>query len=134
MSYGSGPAYKSSAEAADILVANKEGYTLIRDRNVALSETSGYLVGGAARGDELVFLPGTDEAVMRAAIARWIDRQPRFDNNRPQYIGIWTDSATGKIHLDVSDWIEPLFEAEAIGVLRRQIAIWDCRNGKEIRL
>lgn len=126
--------YNSSREAARILLENRDGFTLIRDVNVSLDKDTGYLVGAATRNDSLVLPGDADDHQAAGLIARWVDAQPRPLGGAAQYIGIWTDSDTGKMHLDVSDWWELRVEAEAVGIVRKQIAIWDCKNSKEIRL
>lgn len=125
--------YRESQDAANLLLANRSGFTLIRGSNEPLNVNRGYLVGGATRHENLLFDPrSTLESIMADRIARWIDALPR--TGTVQYLGIWTDTVTGYIHLDVSSWHESRVEAEAVGIARKQIAIWDCKNGSEVRL
>lgn len=50
------------------------------------------------------------------------------------YVGHWTDSETGKIHFDAVNWFQDEYTAAAIGRVRKEIAIWDVRNERELRL
>ena len=50
------------------------------------------------------------------------------------YLGIWSDSQTGKVYFDISIWIETLELAKQIGTNRNEIAIWDLKNNNEIIL
>lgn len=45
--------------------------------------------------------------------------------NDNAHIGSWTDDATGKTHLDVSENIKNISEAYRAGKQRNQISIWD---------
>lgn len=49
------------------------------------------------------------------------------------HIGGWTDKETGKTYLDVSRNIKDQDRAISAGKAHNQIAIWDVKNGKEIR-
>lgn len=49
------------------------------------------------------------------------------------HIGGWTDSDTGKTHLDVSYNIKNRNTAIRTGQAHNQIAIWDVHKGREIR-
>jgi hypothetical protein len=49
------------------------------------------------------------------------------------HIGGWTDSETGKTHLDVAENIHGEEHAVPAGRARNQIAIWDVKNQREIR-
>jgi hypothetical protein len=48
------------------------------------------------------------------------------------HFGGWTDKATGKTHLDVSNNIKNRDRAVSAGTKRNQIAIWDVRKNREI--
>lgn len=48
------------------------------------------------------------------------------------HIGGWTDKATGKTYLDVSQNIKNQDRAVAAGKAHNQIAIWDVKHGKEV--
>lgn len=126
------PPYQSSLDGARKLLAHREGHTIQRYNNVTLECDSGYIVGGIR--PTLKLNPGDDNTLV-GAIARWIDALPAIGTtNSPQYIGIWTDSETGIIHVDVVEVVKERWEAEFKGVVREEKAIWDCRNKKEIRL
>jgi hypothetical protein len=49
------------------------------------------------------------------------------------HIGGWTDHASGKTYLDVSQNIKDQDKAISTGKAHNQIAIWDVKNSKEIR-
>ena len=48
------------------------------------------------------------------------------------YVGIWLND--GNWYLDISENVSDKDEAIKVARLRKQIAIWDCENNKEIRL
>ena len=56
------------------------------------------------------------------------------NGSNKNYLGIWTDSATGKCHIDLSVWIESKEDAILKGKELNEIAIFDLAEQKEIRL
>lgn len=51
-----------------------------------------------------------------------------------EFIGIWTDTETGQTWYDRTHWFSSLSTALAFAQRHDQLAIWDCRHAKEIRL
>lgn len=49
------------------------------------------------------------------------------------HIGVWKDSASGKVYLDVANNVHGKFAAIKAGRAGNQIAIYDVKRGKEIR-
>jgi len=51
-----------------------------------------------------------------------------------KYLGIWYNDKKQQWYLDVSINISNRGKARLFGSINKQIAIWDCANGKEIKL
>lgn len=51
-----------------------------------------------------------------------------------RYFGVWTDKTDGKIYFDAVDWIEDAAAALSLASFRNEIAVWDIKNGEEIRV
>lgn len=51
-----------------------------------------------------------------------------------EYVGWWTDEDTGKIYVDGTTWHWSEFLAGRTGRERHEIAIFDIRNARELRL
>jgi hypothetical protein len=104
--------------------SNPEGGTVGREGRE--TPEYGFFVGG--HGDPITFSAGTGFTPdLKRQVSDWIGR-----SNAP-YIGWWTDEETGALYLDGSDWIESQSTAEQIGRLRKEIAIWDIGNERELR-
>ena len=56
------------------------------------------------------------------------------NGSNKNYLGIWTDSESGKCYIDLSVWIESKDEAISKGKELNEIAIFDLAEQKEIRL
>lgn len=101
-----------------------EGGTAGRDGRGIPS--TGYFVGG--HGDAVVFGAGGElPSDLEYRVNEWLR------SCGAPYIGWWTDEETGKLYLDGSDWIETEFTASQLGRLRKEIAIWDIANRRELR-
>lgn len=50
------------------------------------------------------------------------------------YVGYWRDSSTGEYHIDAVDHVYTLEGAFRLGSLRKEIAVWDIENEREIRI
>ena len=85
---------------------------------------SGYVVSDPRY--TLVLGPGVD---MESIVPHWIAALPDV-----RYVGVWTDDATGAVHVDVNDIISDLDAAVGIARERREIAIWDLTRNEEIRI
>jgi hypothetical protein len=118
------------SDITDTLLAHAdEGYSVNAQGEVP---TTGYMVGGfvpslVLSGDELRPYATTDA---------WLTKNWSYFtiNLRAYYAGVWTDSDTGKIYIDISRNVDTLSEAIAVGLNLNEIAIWDVVNGREIRL
>ena len=54
--------------------------------------------------------------------------------SRPEYFaGVWTDSDTGLVYVDISRKVDDLYTALAIAESRGELAVWDVAENKEIR-
>lgn len=51
-----------------------------------------------------------------------------------QYVGWWSDSETGKVWIDATTWHTREFTAEKVARERREIAIYDIHNDRELRI
>lgn len=84
----------------------------------------GYFVGGASaplviRPGTGVYLPSMVEAFLKTV--------------QSAYVGWWTDSETGLLYVDATDWFANLEIAERASRKRKEIAFWDIEGSKEIR-
>jgi hypothetical protein len=59
------------------------------------------------------------------------ENRERFQKD--QYLGIWWNTKTGKVYLDITDNISDRSKAESLGKERNQISIWDVVNKVEIQ-
>ena len=64
------------------------------------------------------------------------DREISGKLNLVSCIGYWIDEKDSlrHVYVDLNVWVESLEQAEYIGQLRKQLAIWDCNQNCEIRL
>lgn len=109
----------------DHIKASPEGGTVGREGRG--TPQYGFFVGG--HGEPAVFSAGTEFTPdLERQINDWVHK-----SNAP-YVGWWTDEETGKLYLDGSDYIESEFTATQLGRLRKEIAIWDIENERELRL
>lgn len=113
----------SAYQIAETLAAfRNEGGTVDRTGELATHET-GYYVGGLFT--PLVF-DSADE-VDRGEIAWWVG------NHYANHYGVWTDSETGKVYIDAVTYLMTESYALLAGRERGELAIWDVKNGVEIR-
>lgn len=115
-------------EITDVLLAHRdEGLSINIDGE---SPKDGYMVGGEVTSFviscpfELSALDGVD-AFLRLNEA--LLDQPAY------YAGVWTDSDTGLIYVDISRKVDDLYTALALADSRNELAVWDVVNGKEVR-
>jgi hypothetical protein len=85
----------------------------------------GYFVGGAA--EPLVLRP-------TAAPSLHAMTQAFTSKVHSRYVGWWTDSESGLLYIDATDWFPSLATATAVGRSRGEIAIFDIAAGEEVRL
>lgn len=91
---------------------------------------SGYAVGRPPYGT--VFGPGTGRFPTRLAtrIAEWLDTLP----TDVQYVGIWRDDRTGRVHVDAVDVFANRSDAHGASHRRGELAYFDLAAGEETRL
>jgi hypothetical protein len=115
----------SSRQITEILLASREGFTVDRDGNTPIS---GYMVGGLV--PSLILEPGQP---LREDIETWIETQRKVIALPAPWFGIWEDSETGKIYVDLSQQYEDLYTALAVADSRKELAIWDVASAQEVR-
>ena len=104
--------------------ASPEGGTVGRDRRE--TPDHGFFVGG--HGEPAIFSAGAEYTPdLERQVNDWVGK-----SNAP-YVGWWTDSEDGKLYLDGSDWVESEWTATQLGRLRKEIAVWDIGNERELR-
>lgn len=119
----------SPKDITDILLDHAdEGYSVNAENEVP---TSGYMVGGYVPS----LILDQDEPVPYTITDAWLTKNWRYlTASNLFYVGVWTDSGSGKIYVDISRNIESLAAAIAVGLNFGEIAIWDVENNREIRL
>lgn len=100
---------------------NNGGGTVDAHANDA-SDFPGYVVGGKV--PTLVF----ESKPASADVIAWVRA------NESGFYGVWVDAETGFWHFDAVDLLGDFDEAAALGRRRGEIAIWDGKNGAEVRL
>jgi hypothetical protein len=89
---------------------------------------SGYMVGGEV---ESLVLPAEGSHYLSTddwLIAHWdLLSKPGY------FAGVWTDSESGDVYVDISRNVDDLYTALAIAAARKELAIWDVANSVEIR-
>lgn len=105
-----------------LIVQSPEGGTYDVER--APLPLDGFFVGGAS--EPLVLAAAA--ALTPAALGVFLR------SLRARYVGWWTDSETGSLWVDGSDWYQSLSAALSTARMRGEIAIFDVANGKEIRV
>lgn len=110
--------------AAELYVLAKAG----EDGTVAHDHTElpeyGYYVGGRFPS----FVVDSVEDIDRGELAWWVG------SHEADYYGVWRDVKTGKVYFDGVDHVSGLGHALRLAASREEIAIWDIKNGQEIRL
>lgn len=114
----------------DTVIKNPGGFS-VKPNNGAVPAT-GFMVS----------LPGHTRIVSeadlrgpggRALLARYARENAGALQQPGAHLGGWTDKASGKTYLDISHNIKSKGQAVRAGRARNQIAIWDVKNGREIR-
>jgi hypothetical protein len=95
------------------------GVTITRD-GIILEDTGGYIVGGK--------YPTLVNPVTYGQVDNWLKSNPS------EFYGSWLDMETGLLHIDAVDIVEDRYAAYGLAAERRELAIWDVANGREIRL
>ena len=108
------------------------GYTLLHEGTE--NPTVGYIVGGARKGTTMfarkvdAHVPEQFEEFMKL----WIETGAKRDSDMDEGIGTWWNK--GQIHFDVVQHFHDKDLAKYAGQKRDEIAIWDCKNQKDITL
>lgn len=91
--------------------------------------TSGYLVSIPA------FSQVVEKDFTEQVLKEFVDRNKHLVETVPNlYFGVWLDTDTGFWHLDLSGLAPDKESGIRTGHVAHQLAIWDVRNNKEIRL
>jgi hypothetical protein len=113
-------------EVTDELLANREGYSVNAWGNLP---TDGYMVGGVV--PSLILAP---EAAKYSRTDAWIDEHwTKLKASGDVFAGIWTDTETGLVYVDLSERYDDLYTALAVATARGELAIWDVASSKEVR-
>ena len=80
--------------------------------------TGGYMVSRA--GSEII----TEMPKLRGDLERFVQAYQEELDNSDTYLGTWIDPDTGLVYLDISDNLDNLDTAVALGVERAQLAIY----------
>ena len=90
--------------------------------------TNGYMVSRA--GSEVVI----DGGLSREHLEQFAQAYQEELDNSDTYLGVWEDDETGLVYLDISDNLDNLDTAVALGVERAQLAIYAVEQGETIRV
>ena len=98
--------------------------------NLASGSTpaGGYMVSRA--GSEII----TEMPKLRGDLGRFVQAYQEELDNSDTYLGTWIDPDTGLVYLDISDNLDNLDTAVALGVERAQLAIYAVEQGETIRV
>lgn len=117
---------RADAKASIIeTVRREEGMSVKIDSG--LQPTNGYMV---ARKEHSKIVSAEDffDATKGRKILGDFLKANRERFGKDQYLGLWHDTKTGKVYLDITDNIQDRKKAEDLGRERNQISIWDVVN------
>lgn len=115
-------------DLTDILMGHvDEGYSVDVHGNVP---TDGYMVGGEVAS--LILRPENPRPYLTTDA--WLDQVWNVLTQPGYFAGIWTDTDTGDVYLDISRNVTDLYTALAIAEARGELAIWDVASAKEVRV
>jgi HK97 family phage portal protein len=98
----------------------------------AQSPTTGYMCATVPNAEKIF---GSTEEVTPKVIDEYFAKHKDFLSSRPKlHLGGWIKADEGKVYLDLSERFETEEEATAVAIEHKQIAIWDVKNKKEIRI
>ena len=94
--------------------------------NLASGSTpdAGYMVSRA--GSEIV--------ISRDHLEQFTQAYHEELDSSDTYLGVWEDDETGLVYLDISDNLDNLDTAVALGAEREQLAVYAVEQGETIRL
>ena len=90
---------------------------------------AGYMVSRA--GSEVV-MPGDD--LTREHLEQFTQAYHEELDSSDTYLGVWEDDETGLVYLDISDNLDNLDTAVALGAERAQLAIYAVEQEETIRV
>lgn len=98
--------------------------------NLASGSTpaGGYMVSRA--GSEVVLEGGLSHGHLEQFAEAYRDELDNSDT----YLGVWEDDDTGLVYLDISDNLDNMDMAVALGVEREQLAVYAVERGETIRI
>jgi hypothetical protein len=114
-------AYRTMRDNGGTFASN--GYPVVKD--------TGFMVGGLVP-TTIVELPMRNRNG-RGWLADTLDEFVKSHHahlGRNRYLGTWVND--GKVYVDVSQWVETLDNAIALGKSRGELAIWDCAKNEEV--
>ena len=112
--------------AACLIEHAEDGYSVNVEGD---TPTAGYMVGGYV--PSLVFAASAPRP--RYFADRWLRNYRILLTQPDMYAGIWIDSETRDIYVDISRNVDDLYMAMAIALAHGELAIWDVANSREIR-
>jgi hypothetical protein len=118
-----------SPAALQTILKNPGGFTV--NPKTGAQPTSGFMVSAPGRG-MMVNQKDLSGAYGQKVLEDYARHNADAMQWKGAHIGGWTDSATGKTHLDISHNIRDAKAATQLGHSRNQIAIWDVAHSKEI--
>lgn len=98
----------------------------------AESPTTGFMCSTVRDAEKII---DAKEEVTEKLIENYFDQHKDYLSTRPRlHLGGWIDAADGKVYLDLSERFETEEEATKAAIEHKQIAIWDLKNKREIRI
>lgn len=91
--------------------------------------TDGYMVGGVSWS-----LVIDVNRLTRSMIRMYVHQHLMHLLEGTRYLGIWTDEATERTYLDVSEHVLSYDRAQAVAWKRGELAIWDNARREEINV
>jgi hypothetical protein len=122
------------------------GYTVIANAEPIINPKSGYVVGGGALARTIPMLQETMDVDAHALLdgiikynyaefeELWLKYTNYVEENWCEGMGVGTWIHEGKIYFDVVELFDDIKGASFHGRHRGEIALWDCKNQKEITL
>lgn len=112
----------------DILMCHSEdGYSV---SVTGETPTDGYMVGG---GVTSLVIDEEKNYAPYLTTDKWLEGHWELLNKPGYFAGIWTDSESGLVYVDISRNVADLYSALAIATARGELAVWDVAHGVEVR-
>ena len=98
----------------------------------AESPTTGFMCATVPNAEKII---DSKEEVTEKLVDEYFAQHKDYLSSRPKlHLGGWINAEEGKVYLDLSERFETQEEAEKAAIEHKQIAIWDVKNKKEIRI